>query len=239
MTHDNHVLATRPGLFKATPQLDGERRLVVIEPSKEVVDLEGELILQRALYRSREYFLQKGNLDVDHMSWIGYERGVTDQDYYDIGRPIEVKGTPDRVVVLGEIARGTEMADKVWRRMTEREPPIRYYPSIGAHRERAHPKRIEGREALETSQVRWVNIAFCKEPVNPEVAPIEVCEPAVVAKAIVTGVREIHGPLLARATALVLKTGCAQSLAPLARAYGLSIKETDLLMNRVREAIGA
>ena len=44
-----------------------------------------------------------------------------------------------------------------------------------------------GAEYKETSRMRWVNIAFCKEPVNQDVSPIQVRKPETIAKAILGG----------------------------------------------------
>jgi hypothetical protein len=160
-----------------TAKQDGNKRLLFIEPSADVVDHQGEVVDPAGLWNDRDYYLEKGNIDYWHLSWMQPRDGVRDPDFYDIGRPLEVRGNEKEFIVIAEIARGSEMADKVWRRMTEREPPIRYYPSVGAKRRGTKSEVRGGQHVQVTTKVLWTNIALCKEPVNPAVPPVRILNP--------------------------------------------------------------
>ena len=75
-------------LLKATPAEEGGRRFIYLEAGNEAVDQQGEIVLARALGDSAPFFLQYGNLDLDHVTQIGPKRGIADYAAYEIGRRI-------------------------------------------------------------------------------------------------------------------------------------------------------
>lgn len=188
--------------WKASPIQDGDRRLLRIEPSVEEFDLQDEKVLQEALWESRDYYLSKGNIDIDHWSKIPpykdadgnpYMPKDHDPHFYEIGLPVEVTGGPERVVVVAEIRKGEDQADKFWKGITEVTPPHRWFPSIGAHRVKTY-ETPDNKQI--TEQVRWINVAMCKEPVNHMVKRVEIFEAGEMAKAL-RGVEETPVDLLA------------------------------------------
>ena len=84
-------------MFKATPHTEGDKRFIYMEASNEVRDLQDEMVLQKALTDSAEYFLRFGNIDIDHYTKIGVPNpqkgyiGIPNFELYEIGRPIDVR----------------------------------------------------------------------------------------------------------------------------------------------------
>ena len=235
---------SKPGLFKATAVEEGGRRLIYIEPSTDGLDHENERILQPALWESREYFLEKGNLDISHWTKkapnkdsLGNESRPPgwDPNFYEIGIPVEVNGGPDGVQVVGEIRQGKneEQANRFWDSLTVSKPPHRWYPSVGAHRVETD-KRPDGSRV--TSKVRWINIGFTKEPVNPEVPPIHVMESADLAKAMTI---DHVSPTwkLASIASEVFKAFGYDGVLKFAEQNGLGGQETEILIDMAAESM--
>jgi hypothetical protein len=172
-------------LLKATPRMEGDRRFIYIEASNEKVDQQGEVVLAQALKDSADYFLQFGNLDIDHYTIIGARLGIPDYLSYEIGRPVACRFERGRTFVKGEIFQGeTPMARRAndfWSSLVDLRPAQRWYPSVGGkcgpRTVEIDPKTLQRRGVV--SSVRWYNIGFSKTPVNanvPEVTtmPMEV-----------------------------------------------------------------
>lgn len=165
-------------MFKATPMMDGGRRLVFIEASNEANDQQNEVVLEKALSSSSDYYLRYGNLDIDHITQIGAKVGIPDYNLYEIGRPIEARFSDGRTFVKGEIFSGAgpaaERANQFWSSLTELNPPARWYPSVGGavlERTVEIDPGTKLRKAI-IKRVRWTNIGFSKTPVNQTVPTV-------------------------------------------------------------------
>src|SRR5690606_15077846 len=97
MISDEHLLASVPdyisvgGLLKASPAEEGGERLLYIEASNEDVDHQNEVVLQKALAESADYYLRHGNVDLSHYTLIGPKAGIANFLEYEIGKPVEVR----------------------------------------------------------------------------------------------------------------------------------------------------
>lgn len=116
------------------------RRLIEVESSNEAVDLEGDVILQAALLGSAKSFIQKGHIDVDHVSEIGGRYGITNLNEWMVGKPVEVKdlggGRTSTVLELvsdtqhlGLPNPGVQKADEIWAGL-QRDPSVPWRASI-------------------------------------------------------------------------------------------------------------
>lgn len=165
-------------MLKATPMLDGGHRYVYIEASNEATDQQNEVVLQKALSSSSDYYLRYGNLDIDHVTQIGAKAGIPDYNLFEIGRPVEARFADGRTFVKGEIFSGAgpaaERANQFWGSLTELKPAARWYPSVGgavlAKAIEIDPK-TKLRKAF-VKKVRWTNIGFSKTPVNQTVPTV-------------------------------------------------------------------
>ena len=88
--------------LKATPHTEGERRFVHFEASNDALDQEGERILKSALFADRAFYLEKGNIDLEHLTILGYRMVdpatgrllIKNPRDYEIGILLEVRETP-------------------------------------------------------------------------------------------------------------------------------------------------
>ena len=176
MVQECETAISLPSVFlKATPKVEGGQRVIYCEPSNEGTDLDGERVLRAALKESADYFLSKGNFDIEHLTIIGYARKLDNPRRFEIGRPTEVRFDGGRTFVKGFIYQGTgemaEEANKFWSSLTDLQPPMPWYPSVGGHvRDRGVilPKG-ESAPVRAIKRVYWNNIGFSREPVNPTV----------------------------------------------------------------------
>lgn len=171
------------GLLKASPMEEAGKRLLFIEASNEDVDHQNEIVLQKALQDSADYYLRHGNIDLSHYSLLGPKSGIANFMEFEIGKPISVNVDGQRTFVKAELYRGdspmARNAGMVWDSITKQSPPSRWYPSVGgsvlAKSIRIDPDTSEKVAVIE--KVRWNNIALDRCPVNrtvPEVSTVPV-----------------------------------------------------------------
>jgi len=97
---------------------------------------EGERILKSALFADRAFYLEKGNIDLEHLTILGYRMVdpatgrllIKNPRDYEIGLPVEVRDTAHAIFAKGDIYRGHEQADKIWHSITTQTPP---QPGVG------------------------------------------------------------------------------------------------------------
>jgi hypothetical protein len=180
MLNDEQLLSSLPEfmvfetMLKATPATEGMDRIIYVEASKEAKDIEGEIVLSKALKESAEYFLKFGVLDLDHKSMpsVAQKFGLIPEEWA-IGQPMAVRFDGDMTFVKAKLYAGdTPLATKannVWDGMTKLNPPARYYASVGGQvlgREiRIDPQT--GDKIPVVSKTRWNNLALSSSPVNP------------------------------------------------------------------------
>lgn len=189
MNSDDQILAACPdyisvgGLFKASPSEEAGERILYFEASNEDVDHQNEVVLQKALAESADYYLRHGNVDLSHYSLMGPKSGISDFMSYEIGKPIDVKVNGSRTFVKAQLYRGdspmAKNANMVWDSLTKQSPPSRWYPSVGgavlAKSVKIDPA-TKARVAV-IEKVRWNNVALDRCPVNrtvPEVSTAPV-----------------------------------------------------------------
>jgi hypothetical protein len=166
---------SEPWIVKAFPREEGGKRIVYVEASNEQTDLQGEKVLQAALWESRDYFIKKGNLDIDHLSKVGLKLKPPIEDYYnyEIGRPLEVDRSNGSIWVKGVIYQGNPHAEAFWASL-HYEPPQQWMASVaGAVLGRAR----RGNVSMIT-KCRWNNLGFSNEAVNHRLRHPASTEPA-------------------------------------------------------------
>lgn len=167
---DNYL--SFPGFLKAvTPKEEGGERFVYIEASNQARDLQGEIVLAKALRDSADYYLRYGNLDIDHKTQLG---AAADPNYllYEIGQPVDVKIDGESTWVKGRIYQGDRPAaahaNHFWDSITNLKPAKRWYPSVGGA---IQARGVVGNTPV-VKKVRWTNIGFSATPVNPAVPQV-------------------------------------------------------------------
>jgi hypothetical protein len=167
-----------PTVMKAH-EVDG-KRLVEICASKQVVDDEGDLVLQTALLNSGPGFVKSGHLDLEHISEIfdripGIKGRASD---YIVGNPMEVRDLGGGATgVIGELQKGNPHADEIWSGLTA-SPPVRWQASIygyptatGLHDARTAKSSEEmmGATRFLVTGIDWRSLAFTRRPINTAV----------------------------------------------------------------------
>jgi len=175
------------GMLKATPHEEGGERFIYMEASNESLDVQGEVVLAKALQESQDYYLRYGNVDLEHVTQVGLKTGIPDYHLFEIGRPVEVRIRNPRTFVKAQIYSGegkpAEKANDFWQSLTSVVPAQRWYPSVGgAVLEKAQEVDVELGKRTFVTRVRWTNIGMSKTPVNVAVPTASTMPVGVFAK---------------------------------------------------------
>jgi hypothetical protein len=173
------IIAQVPALIKARPAEAGGRRIVEVEASTEVTDIDGDVVLQDALLKSASSFIATGHLDIDHLSEFGHRMGIPDPSSYIIGRPLDVRSGPNRTTfVEGEISKAIDgrvdtvrnRFDEFWQSL-QRNPPVVWFSSIYGwptdfddFTAKAEPGSPVKRYLIKA--IDWRSLAFTRSPKN-------------------------------------------------------------------------
>lgn len=171
-------------IIKAGIDAKGER-IVELEASNEQVDLEGDVILQKALLDSADTFIRDGHLDIDHLSEIGdtLDPPIADPLSYIVGIPTKVTdlggGRTGVTCQITKSADGTvnterNKYDMLWESLN-RKPPVAWRASIFGY-----PKLDEIVDCSATScshgatrylvkGIDWRSLAFTRTPMNNKI----------------------------------------------------------------------
>jgi hypothetical protein len=190
LAEGERLLSLSDFLKAATPRMEGDRRFIFMEASNEKQDQQEEVILAKALADSAQFFLEFGNIDLDHYTVIGPRLGIPNYLAYEIGRPVDVRVAGKQSFVKAEIFTGSgpmiEKANEFWSSITELRPPQRWYPSVGGRSMPGgrvadfDPKTQTTRTIIKA--VKWFNIGLSKTPVNDHVPTVSSAPFGVFAK---------------------------------------------------------
>lgn len=174
------VVARLPAVIKAREPDASGRRIVEVECSSEAVDLDGDVVLRKALLDSAGSFVATGHLDIDHLSEFGARLGIVDPSSYIVGRPLAVRaGAGSSTFVEGEISRSLDgrfdparnRYDELWASL-RRDPPVMWFSSIYGWPTdmddctegscAAHPEA----KRFVIKAIDWRSLAFTRAPKN-------------------------------------------------------------------------
>ncbi len=180
-------------VIKASPSVERGQRILYMEASNEVRDLQGEKILLSALAESIPYFLKYGRIDLDHASVLGKIREQRVNPYaFEIGRPLDARVGDGSIFVKAAIFtslnktpgenRFTEAADIFWDSLTT-NPPVLWYPSVAGDVYEDAQTVEDGKPTVVVRKMRWHSIGLSRTPVNQAVRPVSTMPMRVFAKA--------------------------------------------------------
>ncbi len=130
-------VAILPTIVKARTTNSG-KRIVEVCASVELSDLEGDCILQKALFDAAPEFLATGHIDYEHWSELGQQLGIPEPLNYILGRPTEVyDGGAGQTMVICQIKSSPDgisnpsrnSYDAFWEALTS-EPPVLFRASV-------------------------------------------------------------------------------------------------------------
>jgi len=177
-TYEKAISFQLPVIIKAN--MEEGKRIVTVEASNESVDAEGDVVLQKALMGSAKSFVSNGHLDIDHYSEIGHRIGITNPEWYIVGRPLDVyDGGAGRTFVKGEIRQAQDGSfnpnrpyDMLWEGLTSK-PPVAWYASIYGYPIESETDEFSKAETGPKGATRylikgidWTSLAFTRRPVN-------------------------------------------------------------------------
>jgi hypothetical protein len=160
------------------------RRIVYFETSREgVVDRQGEDIACEALWNSRKHFLEQGDLDIGHFSYLGNPRGIARPEYT-IGLPRDVRRQGKSIWVAGEVFSPTTpppegsngwWADTFWHSLTQLRPAKRWFPSVlGRMPHGAVELQVRGGRTVRfiKGPLIWFSVGFANRAQHPALGPV-------------------------------------------------------------------
>lgn len=169
------IILDLPVIIKSSVNEGGERR-VSVEASNEFEDKEGDVILQKALLDSSDYFIKNGHFDIDHISELGHRMGISNPERYIIGYPTTVKDLGDkRTGVEGFIFKHKEglndpsknVYDAFWNSL-QTDPPTRWKASIYGTANELDTSGTTAKRHI-VKAITWKSLAFTKRPVNDSI----------------------------------------------------------------------
>lgn len=180
ITHDP-VYISLPAVIKAG--MDNGKRMVEIQASAEVVDLEGDLVRQCALLSAAPGFVKSGVLDYQHLSEIGsrMDPPIPNPLAYIVGNPREVKDIGGGCTsVIGELHKARSdgkitKADEIWETL-KADPPMPWrasifgYPTMNGYLDVRAMKSGDTRETFGATrylvtEIVWKSLAFTMNPI--------------------------------------------------------------------------
>ncbi|MDR0475045.1 MAG: hypothetical protein LBH43_15400 [Treponema sp.] len=138
-----------------------------VEASNENLDLQGQVVLQRALLGSKDHFLSDGVISYDHLH---KRRGLDGQTISDpamvIGEPMEVRTDGKKTIVVGKLYKSNEIAQNLIQKLKDGSTRIK--ASVGG----IFPKIIkDAKTGVEKiTSVLWNDLALTFAPVNATVS---------------------------------------------------------------------
>ncbi len=228
MNKDEQLLADIPEflsvqtMLKAKPSEEGRERFLYFEASNEDVDHQNEVILQKALVASADYYLRHGNIDISHYTLLGPKAGIPNFMEFEIGRPVAVKVDGKQTFVKAQLYTGdspmARNANMVWDSLTKQNPPSSWFASVGgavlSKSIKIDPDTKQNVAVVDS--VRWNNTALDRCPVNKTVAHVSTAPVAVFAKS-------VNGFVMSKA----LEAGYGTDMATLTGGAALGMQSLD------------
>jgi hypothetical protein len=139
-----------------------------VEASNENLDLQNQVVLQRALMDSRDHFLKNGVVSFDHLH---KRRGAGGEIISDpsmvIGEPIEVRTEGKKTIVVGKLYKSSEIARDLIQKIKDGSTRIK--ASVGGIFPKVIRDTKNGVEKIVS--VLWNDLALTVSPVNSTVSP--------------------------------------------------------------------
>ena len=138
-----------------------------VEASNENLDLQGQIVLQRALLNSGNHFLHNGVISFDHLHRRKGPNGeIISDPTMIIGEPLEVKADGKKTVVVGKLYKSSKIAQDIIEKLKDGSSRIK--ASVGG----IFPKIVKDAKsgAEKIVSVIWNDLALTCSPVNGTVS---------------------------------------------------------------------
>lgn len=174
-------------LRKALERDERGNYIVLAEASNEALDFQGQVVLQKALLESKDYFLANGVISYDHRHLAPTE-GESDwyPEKYVIGEPVDVVRKGRKTYVKMRLYKSNPIVRDIVGKLKDGSTRIR--TSIGGKRAQvaaAYDRKV-GKPIERVVKVLWDELAITFKPVNQTLSPIALDGQAF-AKALMAG----------------------------------------------------
>jgi hypothetical protein len=163
-----------------------------VEASNENLDIQKQIVLQRALLESKDHFLSNGVVSYDHLhKRRGQDGQIISDPAMIIGEPVEVRTEGTRTIVRGILYKSNEIAQDIWKKLKDKSSRVK--ASIGGIFPKVVKDAASGKEKIVS--VLWNDLALTFSPINSTVAPAfakSYLEPFELAKALMAGAGMDH-----------------------------------------------
>ncbi len=147
--------------------------IIEAEASNENLDFDGQVVLQRALTGSKDYFLANGVISYDHRHLIADPNDPTwSPEKYIIGEPMGVFSRGTKTFVKAKLYKSNEIAQEIVRKL--RDGSTRLKTSVGGRKPEVMQEwsRELGRNVEKVVRVLWDELAITFKPVNQTLDPV-------------------------------------------------------------------
>lgn len=149
--------------------------IIRAEASNENLDFQEQIVLQRALLDSRDYFLKNGVISWDHLHKRRDENGniITDPEYI-IGEPLGVEKVGGKVFVKAMLYKGNRIAEDLVEKLRKGATIIK--TSVGGMRpmiEKVYDQKLR-KQVEKVVSVLWDELACTYKPVNQTLSPVQL-----------------------------------------------------------------
>jgi uncharacterized protein YegP (UPF0339 family) len=163
-----------------------------VEASNQNMDLQNQVVLQRALLESKDHFLSNGVISLDHQHRRKEPDGSVRTDLsMVIGEPIEVRTEGAKTIVKGKLYHTNEHAQEIIKLLKAKSTRIK--ASVGGIFPQVVKDSKQGIEKI--TRVLWNDLALTFSPVNSTVSPAYLArsmDPEEFVKALAAGAGTDH-----------------------------------------------
>lgn len=147
--------------------------IIEAEASNENLDFDGQVVLQRALSGSKDYFLQNGVISYDHRHLNPDPSDPTwSPEKYIIGEPISVESRGSRTFVKAKLYKSNEIAQEIVKKLQDGSSRLK--TSVGGRAPQVAKEWVPklGKAVEKVVSVLWDELAITFKPVNQTLSPV-------------------------------------------------------------------
>ncbi len=174
-------------LLKSIETDDNGNYIVWAEASNENLDFQDEVILQRALLDSKDYFLQNGVISYDHRH---LRPDPTDKEWnperYIIGEPLAVEAKGHQTFVKAKLYKSNKIVQELINKLQDGSTRIKTSVAGKLPQKVRDFDKQKGKLFNKIVSVLWDELAFTFKPVNQTLNPVSL-SPAQFVKALRSG----------------------------------------------------
>jgi hypothetical protein len=162
-------------LSKALETDEKGNYIIECEASNENLDYDGQIVLQRALLDSKDYFLKNGVISYDHRHLHADpdDPNWTPEKYI-IGEPIDVYSRGKHTFVKAKLYKSNPLVQEIVQKL--KDGSTRLKTSVGGRKPQIVTEWDQrlGRIVEKVAKVQWDELAITFKPVNQTLEPVEL-----------------------------------------------------------------